>query len=291
MAKLKAHPYADLFPMMSYGELEALTADIAEFGLRQPIVLYQGEILDGRNRSIACERAGVDPSFITYEGDDPLGFVLSLNVQRRDMTAAQRAIVAARVLEKFPERRGRPEKSGRSVHNNGHKSRDSVAAMFKVGVHSIQQAKAILGEAPDLVEQVESKTRSLADAFEDLQTRRKEAQQRAADARRIAEYTDAISSGEMTLEEALQKAMAAEREEQEELKSEIDARRTWLNGFAEALGWLERYAYSDSEEYWSWNFKPDSPGWFDHGITADRLERAEAQLRRMREVVFTRSHS
>jgi hypothetical protein len=52
--KLKNHPYADLFPMMSTAELEALTADIAANGLRHPIVRYKGMVLDGRNRLLAC---------------------------------------------------------------------------------------------------------------------------------------------------------------------------------------------------------------------------------------------
>jgi ParB-like chromosome segregation protein Spo0J len=100
MSKLKAHPYADLFPMMTSLELEALTADIKENGLHHPVVLYHGEILDGRNRLLACERAGVEPTFNSYDGDDPgaLALALSMNGPRRNLTAAQRAIVAARAL-------------------------------------------------------------------------------------------------------------------------------------------------------------------------------------------------
>ena len=68
--KMKNHPYADLFPMMTTVELEALAADIAENGLRHPIVRYQGVVLDGRNRLVACEKADVKPTFEDYEGDD-----------------------------------------------------------------------------------------------------------------------------------------------------------------------------------------------------------------------------
>jgi ParB-like chromosome segregation protein Spo0J len=98
MKKLKAHPYADLFPMMTSAELEALAADIADNGLRQPVVRYQGMTLDGRNRLVACEKVGVEPTFTDFDGDDAgaLALVISLNVQRRDLTAAQRAVVAAK---------------------------------------------------------------------------------------------------------------------------------------------------------------------------------------------------
>ena len=67
---MDSHPYADLFPMMTAAEQDALAEDIAENGLRQPIVRYKGKVLDGRNRLIACETAGVEPTFIDFEGDD-----------------------------------------------------------------------------------------------------------------------------------------------------------------------------------------------------------------------------
>src|SRR5260370_31887388 len=67
-----------------------------------------------------------------------LALVISLNVQRRDLTAGQRAIVAARCVETFPERRGGDQKGktspiGRSV--------GIVAKEFKVSDKSVQQAR------------------------------------------------------------------------------------------------------------------------------------------------------
>jgi len=146
--------------MMAADELEALAADIAAVGLRQPIVRYQGAILDGRNRLAACEKAGVEPRFVEHESDEAsaLALVISLNVQRRDLTAGQRALVAAKVLEQFPERRGRPKKGASSIQNN---SRQEVAREFKVGEQAVQQAKALLNEATDLTTQVESCTTPL----------------------------------------------------------------------------------------------------------------------------------
>ncbi len=40
-----------------YGEL---VADLQEYGLLQPIVLYDGRILDGRDRTCAWQHRGVD---------------------------------------------------------------------------------------------------------------------------------------------------------------------------------------------------------------------------------------
>ena len=89
------HPVADLFPMLSGDELEELAADIKERGLLQPIVLdQQGRILDGRNRLAACKQARVKPQFVTYEGDDPDGYALAVNIARRHLTTGARAILA-----------------------------------------------------------------------------------------------------------------------------------------------------------------------------------------------------
>jgi hypothetical protein len=84
MSELAVHPVAALFPMLADDELEELAADIKERGLLQPIVLdADGRVLDGRNRLAACEIAGVEPRFITYEGNDPYGDGFSLNRRRR----------------------------------------------------------------------------------------------------------------------------------------------------------------------------------------------------------------
>src|ERR1051325_719028 len=54
--EIEVHPAADLFPMMTDGELDQLAADIAKNGLQQPLVFLGKRLLDGRNRALAISR-------------------------------------------------------------------------------------------------------------------------------------------------------------------------------------------------------------------------------------------
>jgi N6-adenosine-specific RNA methylase IME4/ParB-like chromosome segregation protein Spo0J len=97
VAEIEFHPLANLFPLMEGKDFTALVADIRENGLHEPIALYDGKILDGRNRYHACLKAGIEPTFTAYTGDDPVAYVVSLNLHRRHLSESQRAMVAAKL--------------------------------------------------------------------------------------------------------------------------------------------------------------------------------------------------
>jgi hypothetical protein len=88
------HRFAKIFPPLTETQLTALADDMKANGLREPITLYEDKVLDGVNREAACAIAGVEPRYETYEGDDPIGFVVSRNVHRRHLNTSQRGIVA-----------------------------------------------------------------------------------------------------------------------------------------------------------------------------------------------------
>jgi ParB-like chromosome segregation protein Spo0J len=113
--ELTFHPIAGIFPLMEGEEFDALVADIKAHGLREPIMLFRGKILDGRNRYRACIAAGVkiDPhlqrNMMPSGGTDPLAYVISANIHRRHLTAEQRRDLIAELVK------AQPEKSDRAI--------------------------------------------------------------------------------------------------------------------------------------------------------------------------------
>lgn len=108
------HEYANLFPMLSGDALAGLREDIRQHGVREPVVFLGGAILDGRNRYLCATELGLDFPRTEYDGNDPLGFVVSHNLHRRHLTESQRSSVAARVANM---RVGRPEDNSANLPN------------------------------------------------------------------------------------------------------------------------------------------------------------------------------
>jgi ParB-like nuclease family protein len=146
---LEFHPLADIFPLVEGRDFAELTADIAEHGLHEPIVLHEEKILDGRNRYRACEAAGVEPRFESYTGDDPVGYVISLNLRRRHLDESQRAMVAAKLATL---------KRGDNQHSPiGETSQAKAAELLNVGKRSVERAAEVRDRgAPELVSAVEA---------------------------------------------------------------------------------------------------------------------------------------
>lgn len=148
MKRLEYHPLADILPLIEGREYENLRDDIHTKGLIEPIWLYQGKILDGRNRDRACREIGIEPTFREYTGNDPAGFVLSLNLARRHLNESQRAMAAAKLATM---------KWGgdRSKAPIGDLSIDHAADLLNVGSKSVERARVVWdSDHSDLIELV-----------------------------------------------------------------------------------------------------------------------------------------
>ena len=147
---LQFHPLANLFPLLGAEELATLAQDIAEHGLQAPITMFEGKILDGRNRFTACVMSNTVPRFVDYEGDDPVSFVVSTNLHRRHLNESQRAMVAAKIAN-MPA--GQPKKNSANLRN----TQTDAAQLLNTSERSIQHAKKVERQAvPEIVTAVET---------------------------------------------------------------------------------------------------------------------------------------
>jgi hypothetical protein len=104
------HPLASTFPLMEGGEFTALIDDIRAHGLREPIILYDGMILDGRNRDRACREAGIAPQFREMpfgSRAEAAAYVISANILRRHLTGDQKRELIEKLLKANPEQSNR----------------------------------------------------------------------------------------------------------------------------------------------------------------------------------------
>ncbi len=159
------HPAAKVFPVLPGGELWDMAADIKANGLQNPIALFEGKVLDGRNRLLACQIAGIEPQFREWEpnGRDPIDWVISQNIHRRHLTVTERAL-AALDIEKLravaaKERMSRGGGSGLSGKERfpdpeKGQARDQAAEEMGVNPHYVTDLKRIEAEAPDLIDQM-----------------------------------------------------------------------------------------------------------------------------------------
>ena len=69
------HRACKIFPPLDADQLNDLASDIATNGLLNPIVMLDDKLLDGRNRFAACKIANVEPRFVEFEGEDPIGWL------------------------------------------------------------------------------------------------------------------------------------------------------------------------------------------------------------------------
>src|SRR5437899_1622037 len=141
------HPLAHIFPLMEGEEFNELVVDIKKHGQREPIVLYEDKILDGRNRYRACLEAGIQAVAVERDDqiDDPVSYVISANVHRRHLTAEQKRDLIAKLLV------AQPEKSDRQI-----------AKLAKVDHHKVgkvRKEEEDVGKIPHVAQRTDTKGR------------------------------------------------------------------------------------------------------------------------------------
>lgn len=192
---MKPHPLANIFPLISGQAFDDLVADIKLHGVREPIWLYEDQILDGRNRWAASLVAEVECPTREYRGDDPLAFVLSLNLKRRQLSASELAFVALEIekveAERAKERQGARTDIVALMPESPARARDTAAAAVGVSPRYVQDAKKLEAEAPELAAQVKTGGKTITQAVRELKEEKRE-QRREENRALIAQAPDPV---------------------------------------------------------------------------------------------------
>lgn len=138
------HEAANIFPLMNSEEFDQLKADIEERGQREYAVLFEGKIIDGRNRYRACKALGIECEFSELEEcDDPVAYVISANLHRRQLKTSQRAMCAAKLA-------GLPHGAhGKTKDEQNCSSSAEAALLFNVSRRSLISALEVLHDGCD----------------------------------------------------------------------------------------------------------------------------------------------
>ena len=145
------HRFSEAFPLMEGEPFDQLVADIRDNGQREPVRTYRGEVLDGRNRFLACEHLGIDPWLVESTArtdDEALAESISCNLHRRHLTTSQRAMAGAMLEPMFAELARERQLAGKAPDltanlREGREAAEDAAAAVNVSPRSVQHAKHV----------------------------------------------------------------------------------------------------------------------------------------------------
>jgi hypothetical protein len=193
---LTAHPVATLFPEMPTADFAALLRDIRQHGVKVPILVHRGKILDGRHRYKACQELGITCPMIQWDGQDPWFEAQSRNLMRRhlakDQIYAIRKIAAARFPELAApiqaakaEAKQRQIRKGRNTAvlavakpamlrspDRNKESADVIGAQLGVSGATVKRVDRLSREAPELVAKVAAGELSVIRALREVASQR-----------------------------------------------------------------------------------------------------------------------
>jgi len=176
---LEKHKY-NIYPEIIGEDYEDLKESISKgYDKSFPIILFEDKVLDGWNRYKICLELGISPPTKNFEGtkEEALQFVIRTN-NRRHLTTSQRAAIALEYLPLFEaaakQRQGTrtdivamwPQSSNADPVANwpqqkleanlpqAIKSREEAAAIMGVGSRSVQRAKFVKENSPELFEKI-----------------------------------------------------------------------------------------------------------------------------------------
>ena len=152
MEELLFHPLSDLFLLSPNEEVIRLAQDIKANGLKEPIVMYEGGILDGRNRYRVCTILNITPYFTNYNGSTPVKYLIETNLKTKRLSDSQRSVIADKIAIDIE-----------------HKFRNIQRSLFKTEIFSVRNACDLLNVSTTSLARVRKLRRNRPELLKEIE--------------------------------------------------------------------------------------------------------------------------
>jgi len=167
----------NIFPAAKAEDYTRLRDDIRDSGYdqKQPVIVYEGEIIDGWNRWTACLELKITPPTRQFDGSDTeaIAFVMRTN-KRRNLNSGQWACIAAEAEDIMQAIKAEAEKRMKAGKVNltqiiveGRQERETAtkaAELFNTNRTYVNQAVKMKTAAPEVFEKVKAGKMTMQDA-------------------------------------------------------------------------------------------------------------------------------
>jgi len=180
--QMKKHKF-NIFPEAKPEDYGRLLEDIRQNGYdkKQPVTLFEGDILDGWNRYRACTEIGIDPPTVAFYGSssEAIAFVMRTN-KRRNLNSGQWATIAAdaddllaAIAEQVEKEKARKVSEARRGEvtqkivqpRQEQESAHKAAEIFNTNRTYVNNAVKMKKAAPEVFEKVKAGTMTMQDGM------------------------------------------------------------------------------------------------------------------------------
>lgn len=162
-----------LIPPLAPDELEQLETNLAAEGCRDPLVVWDGVIVDGHNRYAICARLGVPFQIIERQfasRDDAKVWIIQNQLGRRNLSTYQHGVLALQLKEVLAEQARQRMMAGKKIDPGENfpqgRTREALASIAGVSDRTIEKIEAIERHAPpELKAQIQAGETSIHAAY------------------------------------------------------------------------------------------------------------------------------
>ena len=177
---MKKHKF-NIFPAAKAEDYNRLRDDIRDNGYdsKQPVIIYEGQVLDGWNRWTACLELKINPPTRQFDGNESeaIGLVMRTN-KRRNLNSGQWATIAVEaedIMAAITEQIERDRREKQAVTQSKlsdkklpdrppQRSTEKAAELFNTNRTYVSQAAKIKQAAPEVFERVKAGKMTMQDA-------------------------------------------------------------------------------------------------------------------------------